>query len=147
MNKIFTIGFTKKTAEEFFTLLEKNLVTEVVDVRLNNTSQLAGFSKFPDIKFFLERVSNINYRHDKNFAPSENILSDYKKKIIDWVDYEKNFDNYLREKNISDYILKNYFNADNICLLCAEPTPKNCHRRLVAEKFAEVFTGIEIIHL
>lgn len=147
MNKIFTIGFTKKTAEEFFTLLEKNLVTEVVDVRLNNTSQLAGFSKFPDIKFFLERVSNINYRHDKNFAPSENILNGYKKKIIEWADYEKNFDNYLREKNISDYILKNYFNADNICLLCAEPTPKNCHRRLVAEKFAEVFTGIEIIHL
>lgn len=147
MNRIFTIGFTKKTAEEFFTLLEKNLIEKVIDVRLNNTSQLAGFSKFPDIKFFLERVSNINYRHDKNFAPNETVLNGYKKKIIEWADYEKNFDNLMREKNIAAYILKNYSHADNLCLLCAESTPKNCHRRLVAEKFAEVFAGIEIIHL
>lgn len=147
MNKIFTVGFTKKTAEEFFTLLEENSVAEIIDVRLNNTSQLAGFSKFPDIKFFLQRISNINYRHEKIFAPTENILSDYKKKIIDWAGYEKNFENLMRERNISDYILKNYFDADKICLLCSEPTPENCHRRLVAEKFAEVFANIKIIHL
>lgn len=147
MNKIFTVGFTKKTAEEFFTLLEENSVAEIIDVRLSNTSQLAGFSKFPDIKFFLQRILNINYRHEKIFAPTENILSNYKKKIIDWAGYEKNFENLMRERNISDYILKNYFDADKICLLCSEPTPENCHRRLVAEKFAEVFANIKIIHL
>ena len=146
MNKIFTIGFTKKTAEEFFSLLEKNSVTEIIDVRLNNTSQLAGFSKFPDIKFFLQKIANINYRHEKIFAPTEDILNNYKKKIIDWADYEKEFEKIMIERNISDYILKNYFYADKICLLCSEVEAKNCHRRLVAEKFSEVF-NIEIIHL
>ena len=82
MKNIFTIGFTKKTAEEFFTLLEKNHVSKIVDVRLNNTSQLAAFSKFPDIEFFLKRILNVGYVHDKNFAPTEDILNRYKKKII-----------------------------------------------------------------
>ena len=79
MKTLYTIGFTKKTAEEFFYLLEKNRVATVIDVRLNNTSQLAAFSKFPDIKFFLRKIINTDYIHDLNFAPSENILNRYKK--------------------------------------------------------------------
>lgn len=147
MKKIFTIGFTKKTAEEFFTLLEKNHVVEIVDIRLNNSSQLAGFSKFPDIKFFLQRICGINYKHDKNFSPTENILERYKKKIIDWAGYEKEFFELMNERNISEHILKNYFAADKFCLLCSEPTAENCHRRLIAEKISEVVGNVQIIHL
>lgn len=147
MKNIFTIGFTKKTAEEFFTLPEKNHVSKIVDVRLNNTSQLASFSKFPDIEFFLKRILNVGYVHDKNFAPTENILNRYKKKIISWNDYEREFADLMNERNISEHIKKIYSESDNLCLLCSEPTPENCHRRLVAEKFAEIFGNVRIIHL
>ena len=94
-------------------------------------------------------VAQLNhpYIHDKNFAPSENILNRYKKKIIDWADYETEFAELMNSRNIDEYIKKNYSDSDNICLLCSEPTHENCHRKLVAEKFAEVFGDIKIIHL
>jgi len=147
MKTIYTIGFTKKTAEEFFYLLEKNSVETIVDVRFNNTSQLAAFSKFPDIKFFLKRILNVEYIHDVNFSPSENILNRYKKKIISWSDYEKEFAELMNARNIDEYISKKYFDSDKICLLCSEPAPENCHRRLVAEKFSEILENVKIIHL
>lgn len=147
MKTLYTIGFTKKTAEDFFCLLEKNSVAAVVDVRLNNTSQLAAFSKFPDIKFFLQKILNADYIHDKNFAPSENILNRYKKKIINWADYEAEFAELMNARNIDEYIKKKYSDSDKVCLLCSEPTPENCHRRLIAEKFSEVLGDIKIIHL
>ena len=78
--KLYTIGFTKKTAEEFFTLLKSNNVKTLVDIRLSNTSQLSGFSKYPDIKFFLKRLCDIDYIHDRNLAPTQEVLSDYKKR-------------------------------------------------------------------
>lgn len=147
MKTIYTIGFTKKTAEEFFTLLEKNNILTVVDVRLNNNSQLAAFSKFPDIKFFLEKILQANYIHDKNFAPSENILNRYKKKIITWSDYEIEFAKLLSERNIDAYIQEKYFDFEKICLLCSEPTAENCHRKIVAEYFLKNFSDAKIVHL
>ena len=147
MIKIFTIGFTKKTAEEFFTLLENQKVSKLIDIRLNNKSQLAAFSKFPDIEFFLKRICGIEYVHDTKFAPSEEILSDYKNKAIDWNEYEIKFAELMNSRNIDKYILDNYFNCDKYCLLCSEPTAKNCHRRLVAEIFAMVLKDVEIVHL
>ena len=147
MRKIFTIGFTKMTAEEFFTCLERNHVKKVVDVRLYNTSQLLGFSKYPDIEYFLRNLSGIDYIHDLEFAPSEKILDYYKKKYIDWEGYEEAFSALMRVRDIDEHILKNYADADNICLLCTEVSPENCHRRLVAEKIAEVLGDVDIIHL
>lgn len=147
MRKIFTIGFTKMTAEEFFTCLERNHVKKVVDVRLYNTSQLLGFSKYPDIEYFLRNLSGIDYIHDLEFAPSEKILDYYKKKYIDWEGYEEAFAALMRVRDIDEHILKNYADADNICLLCTEVSPENCHRRLVAEKIAEVLGDVEITHL
>lgn len=147
MKTIYTAGFTKKTAEEFFNLLDENKISAVIDVRLNNKSQLAGFSKFPDIKFFLNKIINAEYIHDVNFAPSENILNNYKKKIINWSEYENKFAELMKVRKIEEYIPEKYFDADKICLLCSEPTAENCHRRLVAEKFAEVFGEVKIIHL
>ena len=147
MRKIFTIGFTKLTAEEFFTCLERSRVNRVVDVRLYNTSQLLGFSKFPDIKYFLRNLSGIDYVHDLQFAPSERIFDSYKKKYITWEDYEEAFAALMKSRNIDDYIRKNYADAENYCLLCAEVSPENCHRRLVAEKVKEVLGDVEIVHL
>jgi len=145
--KIFTIGFTKKTAKDFFELLEENGVQTVVDVRLSNRSQLASFTKFPDIEFFLERISGIEYVHDLNFAPDNDILNNYRKNFISWEDYTREFNLLMAERNIDDYIFKNYSAAENICLLCSEPAPDNCHRRLVAEKISDVLKNIEIVHL
>lgn len=147
MRKIFTIGFTKLTAEEFFTCLERSRVNRVVDVRLYNTSQLLGFSKFPDIKYFLRNLSGIDYVHDLQFAPSERIFDSYKKKYITWEDYEEAFAALMKSRNIEDYIRKNYADAENDCLLCAEVSPDNCHRRLVAEKIKKVLGDVDIVHL
>lgn len=148
LNKIYTIGFTKKNAEEFFTLLQKNKVQLLVDVRLNNSSQLAGFSKFPDIEFFLKKICGIEYKHEILFAPEENTLKRYKKKEIDWDQYVLEFNETMKKRNIREYIAKAYKNvSDDICLLCSEPTPEQCHRRLIAEIFSEVFPEIKIIHI
>ena len=144
--QIFTIGFTRKTAKEFFKILEENGVTKVIDVRLNNTSQILGFSKYPDIEYLLS-LHCIDYFHDKKFAPSEKILTRYKKKIINWDDYEKEFADLMAYRGIDVYIADKYSDADNICLLCTEVSSENCHRRLVAEKIAEVLGDVEIIHL
>ena len=147
MHKIFTIGFTKKTAADFFNLLESHDVSKVVDVRLYNTSQLLGFSKYPDVEFFLRRVADIEYVHDLYFTPTERILDSYKKKFITWSGYEEAFAALMASREIDDYIRKNYAGADKLCLLCTEQSPTNCHRRLVAERIAEVLGDVEIKHL
>ena len=87
IKNIYTIGFTKKTAEDFFNLLESNSIDIILDIRLNNTSQLSGFSKFPDIKFFLKKINNIEYIHDIKLSPKESTLKKYKKNNIDWNGY------------------------------------------------------------
>lgn len=148
LNSIYTIGFTQKSAEEFFTLLKKNDVRMVVDIRLNNTSQLAAFSKYPDIEFFLNKLCNIEYCHEEAFAPEESTLKRYKKKEINWSQYVSEFNETMKKRNIRKYILNKYEKtADNICLLCSEPTPAQCHRRLIAEIFLEIFPEAKIIHL
>lgn len=149
--KLYTIGFTKKTAEELFTLLKKNNVKTLVDIRLNNTSQLSGFSKYPDIEFFLNELCDITYIYDDNLTPTEELMSNYKKKIITWDEYEKTFNEILDERNKDNQIINKYKNIiDGMCLLCSEPKADKCHRRLVAEYIKEQLKDIydiEIIHL
>ena len=149
MTKIYTIGFTKKDAKTFFTLLKDNGVTTVVDVRLNNTSQLAGFTKYPDIKYFLAKCIKCHYVSDKRFSPEEKTLKDYKGKIIDWNEYVNQFNSTMKKRNIKEYIADKYkqiMQDETICFLCSEETPENCHRRLIAEIFAEIY-NVEIVHL
>lgn len=145
--KLYTIGFTQKNARTFFNLLRDNNVKTVVDIRLNNTSQLAAFAKGEDLKFFLTEFCQIEYVHDITFAPTETLLKDYKNKKISWFEYEKEFSRIMEGRNIKNYIKKNYYNKDSICLLCSEALPNQCHRRLVAEIFGEVFEDVQIIHL
>lgn len=147
MRKIFTIGFTRKTAEEFFETLKENGIKKVIDVRLNNSSQLLGFSKWYDLKYFLRKILDAEYFHDRKFTPSEKILTRYKKQIIGWDDYEKEFAELMKYRDIDVYIADKYSNEENYCLLCSEVSPENCHRRLVAEKIREVLGDVEIIHL
>lgn len=144
--KIYTIGFTRRTAEDFFETLEENNIDEVVDVRLHNNSQLASFTKYPDLEYFLRKILNADYRHDLQLAPSKQLFDGYKNKIFDWFDYECEFAKLMYERKISEHIAKNYSAERKYCFLCAESSPENCHRRLVAEKFAEVFDS-KIIHL
>lgn len=145
--KVFTIGFTQKNARKFFSLLRDNNVKTVVDIRLNNTSQLAAFAKGDDLKFFLTEFCNIEYIHDTTFAPTEELLKDYKNKKVSWLDYEKEFDRIMEMRNIKSYIAKNYADKNSICLLCSEALPNQCHRRLVAEIFKDTLHDVQIINL
>jgi len=143
--KLYTIGFTKKTAQEFFEILIKNHVERIIDIRLNNDSQLAGFSKSKDLSYFLKKLANISYEHRPEFAPTKKILNGYKNKEISWEDYEKEYISLLEQRNILRNVDYSLFN--NACLLCSEATEEKCHRRLFAEYLAKHNRNITIIHL
>ena len=146
--KIFTIGVAKKSAEIFFELLERHNITEVADVRLYNNTQLAGFSKGTDLKFFLNKISSIEYRHDLKFTPTKELFKNFQEKLITWEEYVDEFKKIMQSRRLVPHILTNYSDSPEVryCLLGTEVSPENCHRRLVAEKFAEVF-GMEIVNL
>ena len=143
--KLYTIGFTKKTAEEFFTRLTKAGVRRVADIRLNNTSQLAGFAKADDLKYFLKAIGKIDYIHLPVLAPTQDILDAFKKSKGKWEDYERQFTRLMDERKIEQAAPKELL--DGACLLCSEDTPEHCHRRLVAERLRARWKDVEIIHL
>jgi uncharacterized protein (DUF488 family) len=143
--KIFTIGFTKKNAEQFFTRLKQPGLQRVLDTRLNNVSQLAGFTKKEDLRFFLREVGRIEYVHLPALAPTQPMLDAYKKNGGDWETYEKQFLALMAERQIETTIDKQLI-AD-ACLLCSEATPHHCHRRLVAEYLRGKWGDVDIQHL
>lgn len=143
--KLYTIGFTKKNAETFFSLLKEKKVEKIIDVRLNNSSQLAGFAKQDDLSFFLKEICGIEYFHETILSPTEHILKNYKKKNISWSQYEEQFNKLLDERKPESKI--KIENLNNACLLCSESAAENCHRRLVAEYFQKIYPNLEIIHL
>ncbi len=132
---LYTIGFTKKSAEEFFELLLNNKVKKVIDIRRRNNSQLAGFAKASDLKFFLREIGDIDYVHKPKFAPSKELLDKWRNDEIDWEEYEKKYFNSIKE-NV-DFDNLDYSIFDYSCLLCSENVPDKCHRRLLAEYIAE----------
>ena len=143
--KIYTIGFTKKGAGTFFGLLMSNPIKKVLDIRLNNVSQLAGFSKKDDLKYFLRELCNIDYVHLPELAPTKDILDEYKKNKGDWAVYETQFKQLMAERQIETEFSPDLF--DHACLLCSEHEPALCHRRLVAEYLLKKWGNVEIIHL
>jgi uncharacterized protein (DUF488 family) len=145
MITLYTIGFTKKSARDFFSLLKMFGVKSLLDIRLNATSQLAGFAKKDDLSFFLSEICQCKYRHLPEFAPTKEILDGYHEKKISWPEYEVLFKQLLEERKPDSILLANELN--NACLLCAEPTPEKCHRRLVAEYLKSAYPEIEIKHL
>ncbi|HIK20370.1 MAG TPA: DUF488 domain-containing protein [Synechococcus sp. M44_DOE_062] len=142
--KIFTIGFTKKSAEQFFNRLKQPGLVRVVDARLNNTSQLAGFTKKSDLEFFLHEICKLGYVHLPELAPTQEILDAYKASG-DWSNYERQFLSLMAERRIEDQVDKSIL--DGGCLLCSEATPEHCHRRLVAEYLRRKWGDVEIVHL
>lgn len=144
--KIFTIGFTKKSAETFFTRLREAQIKRLIDVRLNNISQLAGFTKKDDLRFFTSEICKVEYVHAPLLAPTAEILDPFKKaKNGDWPLYEKQFLDLMRERRIEEAMPRDLI--DGGCLLCSEETPHHCHRRLVAEYLNDKWGGVEIEHL
>lgn len=143
--RIYTIGFTKKPARTFFGLLQKSGAQRLVDVRLNNVSQLAGFAKRDDLAYFLAEICGMDYRHVVELAPTQPMLDDYKKHGARWDDYERRFLELIAERQIEKRISPALL--DNSVLLCSEATAHRCHRRLVAEYLAERWDGVTIEHL
>jgi uncharacterized protein (DUF488 family) len=144
--EIYTIGFTKKNAEQFFGALRKAGIKRLIDIRLNNSSQLAGFAKQDDLAFFLREICGAEYTHQTIFAPTKEILNGYKKKKIAWDEYERRFNTLLSERKVEEKVEKNLF-AKSAVLLCSEPKPEKCHRRLVAEYLRNKWGDVRIIHL
>jgi uncharacterized protein (DUF488 family) len=142
---VFTIGFTKKTASEFFGLLRKSGVKRVVDVRLNNISQLAGFSKRNDLKYFLKEICEIDYIHLPILAPTQDILDAYKRHKGDWSVYEPAFLELMRKREIEKQIDPAIIKGG--CLLCSEDKPHHCHRRLVADYLRQHWGDLDVRHL
>jgi uncharacterized protein (DUF488 family) len=143
--KIFTIGFTNKKAERFFETLRTAGAKRVIDVRLNNISQLAGFSKKDDLKYFLRAIGGIDYVHVPELAPTKELLDAYKKNKGDWSVYEAEFLNLMERRHIETSIAKDLINQG--CLLCSEDKPHHCHRRLVAEYLQRRWPEVSIDHL
>ncbi len=145
--KIYTIGFTKKSARTFFELLRQNGVQRMVDIRLKPSGQLSGFAKKEDLPYFLDRLAEgCAYIHLPELAPSEEILTAYRKNK-NWSLYEAQFKELMNARDIPGILDRASFEKQTSCLLCSEDTPKQCHRRLVAERIAEHWPGVEIIHL
>ena len=144
--EIYTIGFTKKSAKKFFDALKKAGIKRLIDIRLNNSSQLAGFTKQDDLAFFLKEICGAEYMHKPTLAPTKEILDDYKKKVITWEEYERRFSALMTERRVKEILNKELFDTQTV-LLCSEPKPDKCHRRLVAEYLKEKWGDIKIIHL
>ncbi len=143
--KVFTIGFTKTSAESFFKRLKESGVRKVVDVRLNNVSQLSGFAKKEDLRFFLNAICGIDYTHDEMLAPTQGLLDAYKKQDGKWEDYERQFLDLMAARKIEERLKPD--SLDGACLLCSEDKPHHCHRRLVAEYLRGKWGNIETVHL
>ena len=145
MIKLYTIGFTGKSAEQFFILLKNNGVKKILDIRINNASQLAGFAKGSDLKYFAKEIGNMAYEHNIDLAPTKEMLTRIRSKELSWKEYEVEYLQLIKSRKIEKKI--DIPKLHNTCLLCSEHTPEQCHRRLLAEYFKTLNDNIEIVHL
>jgi uncharacterized protein (DUF488 family) len=143
--RIFTIGYAGKAADEFFTILKQAGIRKVIDIRLYNTSQLAGFTKREDIKYFLRTIVGSDYIHLPILAPTKKLLGDYKKGLISWEQYETEFREIITQRRIERGLI--WQDMDMSCFLCSEARADKCHRRLVAEYLAKHWRNVSIGHL
>jgi len=143
--RLYTIGFTQKGAERFFSALTRNGVKRVLDVRLNNRSQLAGFAKRDDLRYFLRALGGIDYVELPTLAPTPALLAAYKRNGGDWSTYERQFLALLERRRVAETLDRALF--EDACLLCSEHEASHCHRRLVAEHLREHWGTVEIRHL
>lgn len=145
MITLYTIGFTGKSAKRFFELIEQNHVKKIIDTRISNNTQLAGFAKGKDLAFFAKRIANIEYEHELKFAPTKEMLRDYREKRISWDEYTKAYLQLLRDRNVKEQV--NMESLQECCFLCSERSPEKCHRRLLTEYLKELDPEVNIVHL
>ena len=143
---IYTMGFTQKNAETFFEKIKKADIDILVDVRLNNKSQLAGFTKGQDLVYLLKEICDCKYSHEVSFAPTKEILDGYKKGSMSWEKYENEYTSLLKRRKVEETFSKKFMGVENVLFLCSEPTPEQCHRRLLAEYIGNEL-NIEIKHI
>lgn len=143
--KVYTIGFTKKSAEQFFATLQQSGAQRVVDVRLHNVSQLAGFAKRDDLAYFLRQICGMDYVHLPELAPTKALLDAYRKEHRDWDLYQREYLALLDDRRIAQKPLQR--TIANAGLLCSEATPEHCHRRLAVEYLGRHWGGLEVVHL
>ena len=146
MVKIYTIGFTKKSMEEFSNLLKKNKITKLIDIRLNRDSQLSGFAKGRDLKYMLDNFLGIKYEIIEDFAPTEDLLKSYQKDK-DWDKYESEFKKLIKQRKLESFKDDILNDKQSICFLCSESEPDKCHRRLISEFFKSLGNNVVIKHL
>jgi uncharacterized protein (DUF488 family) len=144
--EIYSIGFTQKTAKQFFSLLKQHRISRLLDVRLNNVSQLAGFTKREDLKYFLREICDADYVHEPSLAPTQEMLDAYKKDKGPWQDYEQKFLTLMAERQIEERLVRAAFSTPTV-LLCSELKPDHCHRRLVLEYLRDKWGNLDIHHL
>lgn len=144
---LYTIGYAQKSAKQFFELIEKNNISLLLDVRLHNKSQLAGFSKGADLAYFLDKLCHCDYAHDICFAPTDDILKDYRNKKITWASYQDSYLKLVETRHCETKFQEVVADNTNVCLLCSEPTADFCHRRLLAEYLSDKLEGVQVKHL
>lgn len=144
--EVYTIGFTKKSAAQFFGPIRQAGIKRLLDVRLNNTSQLAGFTRRDDLPFFLREICDAEYLHEPLLAPTQELLSDYRKRRVTWPQYEERFLALMAERGVEERVDPGLFEAPTV-LLCSEPTAERCHRRLVLEYLGSKWDGAQMVHL
>jgi uncharacterized protein (DUF488 family) len=144
--EVYSIGFTKKTAEQFFGILGKVGIRRLLDVRLKNASQLAGFTKREDLEYFLREICAAEYVHEPQLAPTKEILDEYKKHKGSWEEYERKFLTLMAIRKVEEKLDTGIFAVPTV-LLCSEPTPDHCHRRLVLEYLQQKWSNLTIHHL
>ena len=143
--KVYTIGFTKKPASRFFELLRESGAKCLMDIRLNNVSQLAGYTKRDDLAYFVQEICGMQYEHMPDLAPTQEILGAYRNEHKNWDTFENAFLSLMKVRGVEKLLLRR--RIANACLLCSEDQPEHCHRRLVAEYLGRHWGDIEIIHL
>lgn len=146
MSVLYTIGFTKKNASQFFELLRQSGARNLIDTRLNNVSQLAGFTKRDDLQYFARELCGMDYRHELRLAPTTDLLRAYKKSHIAWAQYESQYVGLIRSRQVERTLDRESFTGGAV-LLCSEATPDKCHRRLAADYLAAAWGNTQVIHL
>ncbi len=144
--EVYTIGFAGKTAQAFFGRLRSLGIKRLVDVRLNNTPQMAGFTKRQDLAFFLMEICGAEYVHEKSLAPTHDLLKGFRSGAIGWDEYERRYLELLEERRVGERLSRGLFEGPAV-LLCSEPTPERCHRRLALEYLDRRWGGLEIVHI
>jgi uncharacterized protein (DUF488 family) len=143
---LYTIGFTKSSAEHFFGRLQHAGIRRLVDIRLNNTSTLAGFTKRDDLAYFLRAILDAEFQHEPRLAPTTEMLKAYQGKQLAWAEYEAQYNTLIEERDVTHTLDRAAFYGPT-ALLCSEATPEHCHRRLVAEHLRTAWGDLEIVHL